>query len=426
MIKFINHACVEIAPHDESGEVLLTDPWFSGTVFNHSWNLLADTDLSMISWDRLRHIWISHEHPDHLNFAALKEIRNRVSGPIKLYYRAQANKNVKQAVEKIGFEVVELEPEVEVEVMPGLTITTFWHRQDTAAVFRCNDSIIINQNDCQLTNAVVSTIMRRFKHVDVLLFQFSIAGYCANADDQRGLRDASQRQMKMIEHYAKGFNPRIYVPFASFIYFCKEANRFLNASSVRLEDVAAMPAVSARMQICAPGDVVRLDAVQDRAESMVKMKFWRELFDARREYSVSNPVDKEVMLKEASAFIAEVNRVAPGFSLPPAVAYFLSDLNAYLVLDYKKGHCHFSDAPPAAILLASMPSDEMLFFLKFPWGADTLNISSTFYVNNEIHWRWSHYLKHLLYAFHDRKAIRWISAFAFAAATVRTLKRRLT
>jgi L-ascorbate metabolism protein UlaG (beta-lactamase superfamily) len=125
-VRFINHACVEISP-DAKGEILITDPWFSGEVFNRSWNLLVDGDWSLVDWTRVRHIWISHEHPDHLNFPTLREIRDRVSGPLKVYFRAQQNKNVRDALNKMGFDVVELVPETEMRIGDKLSITTYWH-----------------------------------------------------------------------------------------------------------------------------------------------------------------------------------------------------------------------------------------------------------------------------------------------------------
>ena len=57
---------------------------------------------------------------------------------------------------------------------------------------------------------------------------FSLAGYYANRDDNDGLQRAKVEHVNMLKNYSQIFNPKITVPFASFIYFSRERNRFLN------------------------------------------------------------------------------------------------------------------------------------------------------------------------------------------------------
>jgi len=51
------------------------DPWLHGDVFNESWTLHPDPVFSEDDMARVTHIWISHEHPDHLSIATLRGIR---------------------------------------------------------------------------------------------------------------------------------------------------------------------------------------------------------------------------------------------------------------------------------------------------------------------------------------------------------------
>lgn len=426
-VRFINHACVAISPEGEGGggEILLTDPWFSGEVFNRSWNLLIDGDWSLVDWPRVRHIWISHEHPDHLNFPTLKEIRNRVTGPgpLTLYYRAQKNKNVKEALEKMGFAVVELLPEVELRISDKLAITTYWRGQDTAAVIRCGEFVIVNQNDCQLKNAVARRLkrdaLRRYGCIDLLLFQFSLAGYYANADDPEGLRRARENHLAMIERYVGIFEPRVYVPFASFVYFCKTANCFLNDWAVPLDEVAALSSLGGRVQVCTPGDVVQADA-QDASAQAQRIAYWRELFKRERHCHAPRETGAEALLAAGRQFVAEVAAVAPRWLRPGKTAYFLDDMAQYLILDYRGALCDIKPELGGAVLAGTLPTEELLFFLRFPWGADTLNITSAFNVADKLAWKRTLYLKHLLYVVRSRWTRKLIAPAAWVIAVLRT------
>jgi len=68
-ITFVGHASVLI---EEAGIGLLIDPWLKGDAFNDSWALYPPAVLNTDALARVTHIWISHEHPDHLSIPTLK------------------------------------------------------------------------------------------------------------------------------------------------------------------------------------------------------------------------------------------------------------------------------------------------------------------------------------------------------------------
>ena len=73
-VRFYSHAFLGV---EGQREILLTDPWLFGDVFNDSWTLHAPPALDTIDFRRVRHIWLSHEHPDHMHFPSLRVIRER-------------------------------------------------------------------------------------------------------------------------------------------------------------------------------------------------------------------------------------------------------------------------------------------------------------------------------------------------------------
>jgi len=219
-------------------EWYLCDPWFKEDVFNNSWTLLTTPDLSKINFDALRAIWISHEHPDHFHLGTLRDIRERSAGPITVYYRRQENPNVRNAIKQLGFDVVELPPHQAVSVMKGLSITLFPEGNDSALVLHGGGRIILNQNDCRLSGRSISLLKRMFPRIDAWFFQFSLAGWYANSDDSVGLTDARQLHLSLIARYFDAFRPQVYVPFASFIYFSKQANAYMNNWVITLEGLS--------------------------------------------------------------------------------------------------------------------------------------------------------------------------------------------
>ena len=71
-IKFINHASVVL---ENENTKLLSDPWYFGNVFHEGWSLIYENEEEEILeiLQTITHIWISHEHPDHLSIPFFKK-----------------------------------------------------------------------------------------------------------------------------------------------------------------------------------------------------------------------------------------------------------------------------------------------------------------------------------------------------------------
>ena len=63
-IEFINHASV-LLKYNQTG--ILSDPWYFNSVFNKGWRLIYENNIEYIkeTLNKVSHIYISHEHPDH-------------------------------------------------------------------------------------------------------------------------------------------------------------------------------------------------------------------------------------------------------------------------------------------------------------------------------------------------------------------------
>ena len=115
-ITMVNHASVFIEDNDIG---ILCDPWFFGTVFNDSWGLEFETPKKVINTvlKKTTHLYISHEHPDHLHFPTLKELCGKFKNKITLYIQDLPRKEVLNALKKIGYNnIVEVKHRDKIEL----------------------------------------------------------------------------------------------------------------------------------------------------------------------------------------------------------------------------------------------------------------------------------------------------------------------
>lgn len=380
-VRLLSHACIAV---EQEGDLLLTDPWFQGKIFNNSWSLLHPPDLSSVDFGRLRHIVISHEHPDHLSFPTLRDIRNRTSGEVTVYYREQANKNVRDAVTRLGFAFVEMPPREEIALGPGLSVTSFPTRQDAAQLIRAGERVILNQNDCRLIPEEAAAVRERAPRIDLWLFQFSLAGYYANADDPEGLSRARQSHLRLIGEYYERFRPAIFVPYASFVRFCKEGNAYMNDWVVDLDTVTeSFPDLP--VQILAPGDEVLWSNWS--ARNRENLRRWREIFAEPVSHDAHPRVDEGELLEAANRLVAEAGE-RELFPFRPGETHLeIAETGRALAIDFLRGRAAMLSRPAPGRLAGVLPGDELLYFLRFPWGADTLNITACFRVTDPVRWR---------------------------------------
>ena len=378
-IRFINHACFSIENEEES---VIFDPWFFGKVFNDSWSLLRETE--KIDYEKIKFIIITHEHPDHLHWPTLKKIIENTSREINVLLPLRKNKNVANNLRKIGFKCAEIPPNKEFKLNNFLSISNYPTGHDSAYVFKVNDKVYLNQNDCQLSRSQCVLIKNKYPKIDFWFMQFSLAGYYANKDDVQGLTEAKSFHKNMIRKYYDYFKPEVVVPFASFIYFCKEHNKFLNDYIINIneiiKDLGDLP-----LQILFYEDHLLYEDYGER--NKINNLKWQRVFLGEKPILEHKSKNNEDILKEANELISFVNTKRRN---KPEETYFrLYDKKQIFMLDLAGNKAAFvdEDTVPSSKIAGVLHSEDLLFFLKFPWGADTLNITSCFEVKSPRLWR---------------------------------------
>jgi UDP-MurNAc hydroxylase len=222
----VSHASVLL---EDGNTAILTDPWLMGEAFNESWALISRPSMTPDALKAVTHIWISHEHPDHLDFATLKNIPAEDRATITLLYQRHFSPRVVRALGRLGFgEVQELPLTRWTEIGNNLSVMCCSVGTiDSLLAVRSGDITVLNVNDCIMNSRAARAAARQLGAVDVLLTQFSFANWIGNPHDANV--EAPRHKLSEMEAYINYFQPKLTIPFASFVYFCHEENRFMNA-----------------------------------------------------------------------------------------------------------------------------------------------------------------------------------------------------
>lgn len=393
-LTMVSHSSVLI---EEGPIALLTDPWFMGEVFNESWSLLSQPALTPTTLQGVTHIWISHEHPDHLHFPTLKAIPAEQRANITLLYQRHFSSRVFDALTKLGFrEVIELplgrwlDLGGKVSIM-CCSVGTI----DSLLAVRTASGTVLNMNDCVMNPGAARIAARNIGAVDVLLTQFSIANWVGNPGDSGST--AADQVLNRARLYIRTFKPRVTIPFASFVYFSHEENQHMNIwintparvgeqlsdEPTRLQFLYNGDSWSSKDGFCLDGDPLK------RHESDFKRI-------ADLGYRSHPSYSRDELIELGQRLVDEVRQRFPRFLLREArpVHFYVEDLGAALCFDLRKGDVGAEQREKSECDLA-LRSQALWFAFKFAWGFSTLEVSGRYTrINSKVNKR-ALYLCHL-------------------------------
>ena len=109
------------------------------------------------------------------------------------------------------------------DIEQDFKITAFPEGHDNALLYEIDGKIILNQNDAYLNEETCYKLRERYPNIDLWLFQFSLAGFYGNRGNALEIYNKGTKfHQNQYLGYQEFFKPVISVPFASFVYFCKE------------------------------------------------------------------------------------------------------------------------------------------------------------------------------------------------------------
>jgi hypothetical protein len=235
-ITLLNHAAVNI---QIDGLSLTTDPWFTGSVFDSGWSLRFPTPpMANTILENSDLIYISHEHPDHFSPASLRSIDVEKRPMMTVLYQQTKDEKVEKWCLAQGFKFCELKPKQWTKISSNSEAILGTHPfDDSWFAVRIDDCTVLNTNDCVLNEKSMVIIKDLVGPVDVLLSQFSYAGWCGN-ETEVGLRKrAADAVLERLRLQCKVLAPDHVVPFASSFYFSAIDNFYMNDEANTLPQV---------------------------------------------------------------------------------------------------------------------------------------------------------------------------------------------
>lgn len=291
-LRFLNHASYII---ETSDALLLHDPWFEGEVFNGGWALLSDDLTSqdvlelLQTYQKKIFLWVSHEHPDHLNMKFIKLLKT-ADIDFELFFQNTADRRVASFLRGLGVKVHECIEGREYELSEDLHLSVFRHSEgDSFSFVRAAQKTLLNLNDCVIDTSeeakkVISRLPKN-SNIDILLTQFGYASWLGVENDRDFRINAANEKIERIRRQNEVFSPSAVILFASFIYFCRSENYYLNCEQNSPSKIRSADRDELRMSnvfFMKPGDDVTLEdgCVEVLKELTVEAEhYWNQLFD---------------------------------------------------------------------------------------------------------------------------------------------------
>lgn len=374
-IRLVAHASVVI---EAAGAAIWTDPWLSGKVFNDSWSLLLPPAWDAAWLDSIDYLWVSHEHPDHFHLPTLRGLPEAFKRRVTVLFQELPSDKMPRAFARLGFSRVTLLPHRGlVELRPGLHVYCYQVGQmDSVLAVMADGTCVVNVNDAEADASDCRLVRGDLGPAQVVLNQFSLAGYGGEADRAARLPGKARAVIDAMIGNHRDLGAEATLPIASFVRFSCEDNAYMNAYANTPRRVAeAFGHVGLRLDVLAPGDVYEVGQAWDSGPAL---RVWDGAF-ARAQ---GEPLDRPARV-EAAAIVAAARGLAARLAehypewllrawLGP-VAIRVPDLGVVLELDLARGRCEEVAREDGDLEVNGQP---LLFALGQPFGVQTLGVSA--------------------------------------------------
>jgi len=372
-IEFINHACFLV---EHRGIRLLTDPWLFGSAFNDGWDLLCDYEYDMDQFENIDYIWFSHEHPDHFSPAVLKKIKEAHRKEITVLFQETKDKKVVKFCEKMGFKTQELPNHKKVTIAEGFSVqcgkVLYF---DSWLCFYLDNTKILNINDCMVDGDIKADAVKKHTgEVDVLLTQFSRVASAASK------LEVMKTQMQVLA-------PKYTIPFASYIYFSHEENKFMN-DGINKPEAGAEAIVEGKSLpiVMYPGDSWTIASEWDNQPAFDKYQADYAQIDNKKYHKSKASLTEQELIASADRYLERMRKNNNFFMVKTVKAIgiykffepfrlYVHDLDQTYLFDITKGLSKCKSKEPYDIKIHSESLD---YVFKLDWGYDTLTVNGRF------------------------------------------------
>lgn len=388
-IRLISHACVLIETDDAA---ILCDPWLFGKAFNDSWALYPPPVWDPAVLDAVDYLWISHEHPDHFHIPTLKSLPAAFRERVTVLFQKNNSQKMFRAFERLGYPKHRALPHRELVRLTGATEVYCYQEgaMNSCLVVRAGGETVANVNDAEIRADDCALIRRDVGRCDVVLNQFSLAGYDGRAEPERHLRANAEAILQNMVDNHRDLGARTTIPFASYVYFCVEDNRYVNAHANKPSDVARRFAQEGLDLTVLPFGVTH--DTRAPADSAPAVAAYDALLSALDDQAFDAPrrVELPVIEQAFSALCAALHDRYPRALLAALrpVRVQVPDLGEVLEFSLARGTLRRVDDADGVDLVTN--SQPLHFAFANPFGVQTLGVSARFRVLRA-HRNWKHH-----------------------------------
>ena len=385
-IRLISHASVLIT----SDVTIWTDPWLFGTAFNDSWSLMPPAAFDETLYDSIDFIFISHEHPDHFHIPTLRSLPESFKNRVTILFQQNNSDKMFKALNRLGFPNTIALPHRKLVNLTQSTKVYCYQAgtMDSTLGVISDGEVVLNVNDCEINAKDCRRILSDLGKIDVVLNQFSIAGYSGFQDYQTHLPGQAENVLKKMLANHLDLAADITIPFASFIYFSNEDNSYINQFGNKPQDVSNYFAErDQKTVVLYPGDKYRLKGVDDSSAALAR---YGRLYDEAEtlEYDRSKRVELEEIAGAFDKLVRHLHEKYPRFLmrlLLKPVTVRIPDLDSTIVFSVASGEFREDSAAEPDLIIKSQP---LHFGFSFPFGIQTLGVSARYtLIKNFPNWR---------------------------------------
>lgn len=390
-IKFISTASVIVTTVDCC---IWTDPWLFGKVFNNSWELFPQIPFDDKDYDAITHVWVSHEHPDHFNFPTLKSLPKEFKERVTLLFQQNHSDKMPNAFSLLGFKNIQLIDNRKITSITDQTKIQVVRvgSMDSSLAVMDGDVTLLNVNDCEISESDCQTYVKDLGKIDILLNQFSMAGYNGYHDYRKLGPISAAKIMDNLVWNHKSCNATLTMPFASNINYCCEDNKHVNTFANTPMDVSnRFLNEQLNCLIIYPGE--EYDTTQGKWDNTASLAKFQQLYATLEQVEI-DPIEKvslDEIEREFNNFCGNIRDRYPWFVYRKlaAVNIEIPDLNGVLTVSIKDEVFEFHEAHLNTSIDLKINSQPLHFAFKFPFGIQTLGVSGRFLVmNSSSPWKW--------------------------------------
>lgn len=378
-IRMVGHASVIL--YTPAGGILC-DPWLKGKAFNDSWSLRPEPDFDASLYDDINYIWISHEHPDHFSVATLRGFDDAFKSRVTILFQQKNSTKLFDAMSRWGYKNFQTLPDRADVALPGGVRLACYQIGflDSLLAITDGEHTVFNVNDTDVTVRDLTQLRKQFGPPDVVLNQFSIAGFDGYKDEAKALAVSARSKLKTMVDTHRILDAKYTVPFASFVYFSAIDNKFINGHANSIGDaVKALDTAGLKSIVLYPSDSYTPGQEWDNSGAVSKLQQAYDTID-QAPFDTPEKISTDDLESAFKMFYANLRRYYPKMLLDRigTLRWRLEDCQMVVVTDFAAGRFYVDSlAGESDIDVYSQP---LHHGLSTPFGFETLAVSGRFHV----------------------------------------------